>query len=195
MTNELMKLQTYGRLFQRLASTCGQIPLGIYRSVPIVSCPEIVHSELPQRNPEAASRFLQSRMKLLGLDSQGMYSSATSLRVMTYLLLFLPTQLFPKQQALSSLSRLYSLILPRQPNSSYRTSCERCKPIAFLFTVFLSYSSHDQADLVHHLSPLLYMQPCTAALPNSPRRCCLHHVSLCSFYACSSHDYLSTPDP
>ncbi len=68
MTDELMKLQTYDRLFQRLASACGQIPLGIYRSVPIDSCAEIQHSERPQQNPDAAARFLQSRMKLLGMD-------------------------------------------------------------------------------------------------------------------------------
>ena len=41
MTEELLKLQTYGRLFQRLASTKQLVPLGIYRTVPVASCPEI----------------------------------------------------------------------------------------------------------------------------------------------------------
>ena len=52
MTEELLKLQTYGRLFQRLASTKQLVPLGIYRTVPVASCPEInvretVYFEVP----------------------------------------------------------------------------------------------------------------------------------------------------
>ena len=45
MTEELLKLQTYGRLFQRLASTKRLVPLGIYRTVPVTSCPEITVRE------------------------------------------------------------------------------------------------------------------------------------------------------
>lgn len=71
MTDELMKLQTYGRLYQRLVSTHGQIPLGIYRSVPIDSCPEIVHSERPHENRDTASTFLNSKMRVFGMDGGG----------------------------------------------------------------------------------------------------------------------------
>ena len=37
---ELLQLQTYDRLFQRVVTVYHYVPLGLYRTVPLSSCPD-----------------------------------------------------------------------------------------------------------------------------------------------------------
>ena len=76
VTGELLKLQTYERLFQRLVATQGLVPIGIYRTIPTSSCPEIqkFYSETHYKDPENVSRFLKSRLHTLGLKDECKYA-------------------------------------------------------------------------------------------------------------------------
>ena len=70
VTEELLKLKTYERLFQRLVSTQKLVPLGIYRTVPTTACPEIHSSNTYHEERERAASFLESRLQNLGLKHE-----------------------------------------------------------------------------------------------------------------------------
>lgn len=70
VTKELLKLQTYERLFQRLVSTQKLVPLGIYRTVPTTVCTEIHSSSTHHEERKRAASFLQSRLQNLGLKHE-----------------------------------------------------------------------------------------------------------------------------
>ena len=70
VTEELLKLRTYERLFQRLVSTQRLVPLGIYRTVPTTACPELHSSKTYHEEKERAARFLESRLQNLGLKHE-----------------------------------------------------------------------------------------------------------------------------
>ena len=69
---EMLSLQTYERVFQRLASTHRAVPLGIYRTVPISTIPELTMNvdskDDDYRTGDNIKRFLSARMVSLGLE-------------------------------------------------------------------------------------------------------------------------------
>ena len=73
MTEELLQLHTYDRLFQRLASTHQEVPLGIYRTVPVGTCPELTKIYHRDAHDDGArvNQFLKSRAMSLGLKAVG----------------------------------------------------------------------------------------------------------------------------
>ena len=74
---EMLSLQTYERVYQRLASTHRAVPLGIYRTVPISTIPDLMADEEKEGadlredgytgDEESIKRFLSARMTSLGL--------------------------------------------------------------------------------------------------------------------------------
>lgn len=68
VTEELLKLNTYVRVFQRLASSVGYIPIGIYRSSPITNFDlEDIRGYNPQELDKLRT-YLQGRLHSLGLN-------------------------------------------------------------------------------------------------------------------------------
>ena len=72
----MLSLQTYDRVFQRLASTHRAVPLGIYRTVPMSSDDEVDKGEGEDKESkeeryhdgENIKRFLNTRMMSLGME-------------------------------------------------------------------------------------------------------------------------------
>ena len=83
MNDELMKLQTYDRVFQRLVSMHKDIPIGIYRTIPVGECPDL-HKEKTMSvldSSQSDAEFLHARVASLGLQdtlSFGEYSLSPS---------------------------------------------------------------------------------------------------------------------
>ena len=75
---EMLSLQTYERVYQRLASTHRAVPLGIFRTVPISSIPDLMTSDEGKDEPDSKEEdyddgdsiknFLNARMTSLGLE-------------------------------------------------------------------------------------------------------------------------------
>ena len=72
LDKEMLNLQTYDRVFQRLASTHRAVPIGIYRTAP---CLDLVGKEKESERKaseyhdgESIKRFLSARMASLGLQ-------------------------------------------------------------------------------------------------------------------------------
>ena len=69
----MLSLQTYDRVFQRLASTHRAVPLGIYRTVPMSVGEEEEEEDKDSKEEsyhdgENIKRFLNARMMSLGLE-------------------------------------------------------------------------------------------------------------------------------
>ena len=72
---EMLSLQTYDRVFQRLASTHRAVPLGIYRTVPMTLEADEEDEEVDKEakeeryhDGENIKRFLNARMMSLGME-------------------------------------------------------------------------------------------------------------------------------
>ena len=83
---DMLSLQTYDRVFQRLASTHRAVPLGIYRTVPISTMVDVIDEEMEgegegksekEKNElkeedyhdgDSIKRFLDARVRSLGLE-------------------------------------------------------------------------------------------------------------------------------
>ena len=82
---EMLSLQTYDRVFQRLASTHRAVPLGIYRTVPMSFEGEDKEEEDKEmkeqsyHDGENIKRFLNARMMSLGLDQEQVKSESKSI--------------------------------------------------------------------------------------------------------------------
>jgi hypothetical protein len=82
----MMNLQTYDRVFQRLASTHRAVPLGIYRTIPMG--PEEEEEEGEDKDKEAREekyhdgenikRFLNARMMSMGMEQDQQQPKSTS---------------------------------------------------------------------------------------------------------------------
>ena len=84
---EMLSLQTYDRVFQRLASTHRAVPLGIYRTIPMSSKGEDEEEEDKEMKEERyhdgenIKRFLNARMMSLGLEQEQVNSTSKHSRL------------------------------------------------------------------------------------------------------------------
>ena len=80
----MLSLQTYDRVFQRLASTHRAVPLGIYRTVPMSSEREEGEEDDKEAREERyhdgenIKRFLNARMMSLGMEHDQEQTKSTS---------------------------------------------------------------------------------------------------------------------
>ena len=96
----MLSLQTYDRVFQRLASTHRAVPLGIYRTVPMSSDDEVDKGEGEDKESkeeryhdgENIKRFLNTRMMSLGMEQDQAKSTGERARFLYNIILF---QKFP----------------------------------------------------------------------------------------------------
>ena len=92
----MLSLQTYDRVFQRLASTHRAVPLGIYRTVPMSSDDEDngegkgedkESKEERYHDGEGIKRFLNTRMMSLGMEQDQAKSTGEQARFLYIILL------------------------------------------------------------------------------------------------------------